>query len=74
MGRACGTYGVEKWDGVFVGKPKGTRPLLRPERIWADNIKMDLQEIWWAVYWIYVTQDKDKFRAFVNIVVNLRYV
>jgi len=31
--------------GVLVGKPKGKRPLGRPRRRWADNIKMDLQEV-----------------------------
>jgi hypothetical protein len=46
MGRALGTYGAEgKGIVVFVGKPKGKRPLVRPCRRYEDNIEMDLREI-----------------------------
>jgi hypothetical protein len=46
MGRALGTYGAEgKCIVVFVGKPKGKRPLERPRLRWEDNIEKDLQEI-----------------------------
>jgi hypothetical protein len=56
-----------------VGKPEGKRPLERPRRRWVDNIKMDLLEIGWgAVGWIGLAQDRDKWRAFVNAVMNLR--
>jgi hypothetical protein len=56
-----------------VGKPEGKRPLERPRRKWVDNIKMDLAEIGWGgVDWIGLAQDKDKWRALVNSVMNLR--
>jgi hypothetical protein len=56
-----------------VGKPKGRRPLRRPRRRWVDNIMMDLEEIGWGgVDWIGLAQDRDKWRALVNLVINLR--
>jgi hypothetical protein len=58
---------------ILVGKPEGKRPLLRPRRRWADNIKMDLREIGWdGVDWIDMTQDRDQWRALLNTVMNLR--
>jgi hypothetical protein len=61
-----------KVDRLLVGKPEGKRPLGRPRRMWADNIKMDLLEIGWGgVDWIGLAQDRDKRRALVNAVVNL---
>jgi hypothetical protein len=57
----------------FVGKPEGKRQLGRPRRRWVDNIKMDLLEIGCGgVDWIGLAQDRDKWRAFVNAVMNLR--
>jgi hypothetical protein len=57
----------------IVGKPEGKRPLGRPTRRWVDNIKMDLLEIGWGgVDWIGLAQDRDKWRALVNSVMNLR--
>jgi hypothetical protein len=51
----------------------GKRPLGRPRRRWADNIKIDLLEIGWdGVDWIGLAQDRDKWRALVNAVMNLR--
>jgi hypothetical protein len=48
-------------------------PLERPRRRWVDNIKMDLLEIGWGgVDWIGLAQDRDKWRALVNAVMNLR--
>jgi hypothetical protein len=59
-----------------VGKPKGKRPLGRPKRWcgrWLYNIKMDLREIGWdGMDWIDVAQDRDQWRAHVNMVMNLR--
>jgi hypothetical protein len=49
------------------------RPLGRPRRRWVDNIKMDLLEMGWGgVDWIGLAQDRDKRRALVNAVMNLR--
>jgi hypothetical protein len=56
-----------------VGKPEGRRPLERPSRRWEDGIKMDLGEIGWEVVeWIHLAQDRDRWRAVVNAVMNLR--
>jgi hypothetical protein len=58
---------------VLVGKPEGKRPLGRPRRRWEDGIKMDLRETGWGgVEWIHVAQDRDRWRAVVNAVMNLR--
>ena len=58
---------------VLVGKPEGKRPLWRPRRKWEDNIKMDLQEMGReGMDWIGLAQDRDKWRALVNAVMNLR--
>jgi len=58
---------------VLAGKPLGKRPLGRPRRRWEDNIKMDLQEVGCGgVDWIELAQDRDKCRALVNAVMNLR--
>jgi hypothetical protein len=51
----------------------GKRPLGRPRRGWVDNIKTDLLEIGWGgVDWIGLAQDRDKWNALVNAVMNLR--
>jgi hypothetical protein len=58
---------------VLVGRPKGKRPLGRPRRRWEDNIKMDLGEIGIdGANWIRLAQDRVQWRAFVNMVMNLR--
>jgi hypothetical protein len=57
---------------IMVGKPEGKITLGRPRRRWVDNIKMDLQEIGWdGVDWIDMAQDRDQWRVFVNMVLNL---
>jgi len=57
---------------ILIGKPKGRRPLGRSRRRWEDNIRMDLKGIEWeGVDWIYLAQDRDKWRALVNPVMNL---
>jgi hypothetical protein len=56
----------------LVGRPEGRRPLGRPRRRWEDNIKMDLREIGFGdVAWIHLTQDRDRWWAFVDTVMNL---
>jgi hypothetical protein len=73
MGWACGAYGGERCAQGLVGKPKGKRPLGRPRCRWEDNIKMDLQEVGCGVMdWIESAQDRGKWRALVNAVMNLR--
>jgi hypothetical protein len=58
---------------VLVGKPEGRRPLARPRRRWEDGIRMDLEEIGWGgVEWIHLAQDRNRWRALVNAVMNLR--
>ena len=56
-----------------MGKPEGKRPLGRTRFIWKDNIKMDLQEVGCGVMdWIELAQDRDRWRALVNALMNLR--
>jgi hypothetical protein len=58
---------------VLVGKPEGRRPLGRPRRRWEDGIRMDLREIGLGgVDWILLAQDRDRWRAVVSAVMNLR--
>jgi len=58
---------------VLVGKPEGKRPLGRPRHRWEDYIKMDLQEVGCgSVDWIDLAQYRDRWRALVNVVMNLR--
>ena len=54
-------------------KPEGKRPLGRPRRRWEDNIKIDLQEVGCeGMDWIDAAQDRDRWRALVNAVMNLQ--
>ena len=56
-----------------MGKSEGRRPLGRPRHGWEDNIKMDLREVGWGdMDWINLAQDRDRWRALVNTVMNLR--
>jgi hypothetical protein len=58
---------------LLVEKPEGRRPLGRPSRRWVYNIRMDLIEVGWGdVDWIGLAQDRDRWRALVNSVLNLR--
>jgi hypothetical protein len=67
MGERRGPY------RALVGKREGIRPLERPRRRWGNNIKMDLREVGLGgMDWIDPAQDRDRWRAFVNTVINLR--
>jgi len=67
MGESRGIY------RVLVGKPEGKRPIVRPWRRWDDNIKMDLREVGCkGMDWIELSQERDRWRALVNAVMNLR--
>ena len=57
---------------VLVGKPKGKRPLGRPRCRWEDNIKMDLQEVGGGGDGMELAQDRDRWRALVNTVMNFQ--
>ena len=58
---------------VLVGKPEGKRPLGRPRCRWEDNMKMDLQEVGGGCEdWMELAQDRDRWRAPVSTVMNLR--
>ena len=74
MGGACGTYGEGRGvHRVLVGKPEGKRPLTRSRRRWEDNIKMDIQEVGGGCEdWMELAQDRDRWRALVGTVMNLR--
>jgi hypothetical protein len=58
---------------LLVGKPEGRRRLGRPRRRCVDNIRTDLVEVGWGdVDWIGLAQDRGRWRALVNSVLNLR--
>jgi hypothetical protein len=57
---------------LLVGKPEGRRPLGRPRCWLVANMKMDLGEIGWGgLDWIYLAQDRDRWKGLVNAVMNL---
>ena len=57
---------------VLVGKPEGKRPLGRPRRRWEDSIKMIIREVGEGGDWMELAQDRDRWRALVNTVMNFR--
>jgi hypothetical protein len=76
MGGACSACKRKGTDlyRIFVGKPEGKRPLGRLRSRWKDNIKMDLQEVGCgSMDWIDLAQDRDRWWAVVNAVMNLRF-
>jgi hypothetical protein len=63
----------KKRIGYWWQSQKGKKPLGRPRRRWVDNIRMDLGEVGWGdVDWIGLAQDRNRWRALVNSVLNLR--
>ena len=73
MGGACGTYGgTTDVYRVLVGKLEGKKQLGRPRRRWKDNIKMCLREVGCeGMDWIELAQDRDRWWALVNAVMNV---
>jgi hypothetical protein len=74
MDSACSTKG-EKRNAyrILVGKPEGKRPLGRRRRRWVENIMIDFREKGWGgIDWIDLAQDRDQWRALVNMVMNIR--
>jgi hypothetical protein len=73
MDKACSTHGdVRNAFIILLGKPEGKRPLLEPRIGCADNIKMDIRGIVLdGVDCKHLAQDKDRWRALVNTVMNL---
>jgi hypothetical protein len=74
LGGAC-SKNWEKRNAyrLSVGKLEGRRPLGRPRLRWVDNIRMDLGEVGWGdVDWIRLAKDRNRWRALVNSVLNLR--
>jgi hypothetical protein len=76
MDRVCSTNGEKRNTyRILVGKPEEKRPLGRPRRRWANNIKIVLREIGWdCMDWINLAQNKDQWRALVNMEMNFRVV
>jgi hypothetical protein len=73
MSGACSTNENRNAYRIVVGKPEGVRPLWIPRRRWVDNIKIDLREIeWGGMDWIDLAQDRNQWRAVVNMIMNLR--
>jgi hypothetical protein len=69
MGEVRGAYNILVW------RPEDRRPLGKPRHRWEDNIKIDLREIGFGdvdVDWIHLAQDRDRWQALVNTVMNLR--
>jgi hypothetical protein len=69
----CSTYGEKRGAyRILEVRPERRRPLGRPRRRWEDNIKMDLQDVGRGMDWIELAQDRYRWRAVVNAVMNLR--
>ena len=64
---------TKQHEPLYGSKPEGKRPLGRPRRRWKDNIKMDLQEVGGGCEdWMELAQDRDRWRALVSTVLDLR--
>ena len=58
----------------FGGKTEGRRSLVRTRRRWDNNTKMGLREVGWGMDWIDLTLDRDRWRAIVKAVMNIRFL
>jgi hypothetical protein len=68
MGESRGAY------RILMGRPEGRRPLGRPRHRWENNIKMELQDVVWGFMdWTDLAQDRDRCRALMNAVMNIRF-
>ena len=72
MGGACGALGGERCAQGSSGETRGKEAIGEPRRKWEDNIKMDLQEVGRGGDWMELGEDRDRWRALVNAVMNLR--
>jgi hypothetical protein len=73
MGRIYSTNEAERNAcRILVGKPEGKTPLGRPRHRWVDKNKIDHREIGWGgIDWIGLAQDRDQWRALLNMLMNL---
>jgi hypothetical protein len=74
VGGTCGTHGGrERCLQGFSVRPEGKIPLGRPRPNWENHIKLNLREIGIdGANWLQLSQDRIRWRAFVNTVMNLR--
>ena len=74
MDGSCGAHGKGRGvHRVLMGKPEGKRAFGRPRCRWEDNIKMDLREVGGGCGdWMELAQDRERWRALVNTVMNFR--
>jgi hypothetical protein len=73
VGGACGEKRISYTSRLLVGKPEGKTPLGKPRCKWFDNSKINVVEMeWGGVGWVDLAQDRDKWRALMNVVVKLR--
>jgi hypothetical protein len=72
MGERCSMHVKGSGYKISVGKAERRRPLGITSRTWEDNITMDIREIGWEVVdWLRVAQDRDQWRALIDMVMNL---
>jgi hypothetical protein len=73
MSETCSKYGgQERSKQGLGGRPKRKNPLGIPTRRWRDNIEVSLLQVGWGLDWIDLNQDRDRWRALVNGVMNLK--
>jgi len=66
-------WGEERLIQGFVGKPEVKRPCGRPRRRWKENVNIDFQELVFdSMYWIELSQDRNKWQALLNAIMNFR--